>query len=194
MAADRESYLAQLEAQRAAMAEQQAAFAAQPVAPISDFEAESLATGFGAGWSGFTDQLVGGASTAELTVVEDGAAGSDHSLLVTGVVTDTLPYAWSGVMFSPGVQLFAPFDLSSKPLLHFWASGEGGPYRVQLSCTGVGQVLPEQSLPLTAEWQEFTVDLSTFAGCDLTQVRAVIVSIGPAPGPFTFHLDEVELQ
>jgi imidazolonepropionase-like amidohydrolase len=194
VAADRESYLAELEAQRAAAAEQQAAFAAQPVAQISDFEAESLATGFGAGWSGFTDQLVGGASTAELTVVEDGAAGSDHSLLVTGEVTDALPFAWSGVMFSPGAQPFAPLDLSSKPLLHFWARGEGGPYRVQLNCTGVGQVLPEQPLPLTAEWQEFTIDLSTFAGCDLTQVRAVIFSTGPAPSPFSFHLDEATLQ
>jgi hypothetical protein len=114
--------------------------------------------------------------------------------LVTGEVGANVPFAWAGVSFMPSVIPFAPFDLSSKPTLHFWAKGEDGPYRMQLFCEGTGLVPPEQLFSVTSEWQEFSFDLTTFEGCDVTGVQAIILSDGPEPGPFSLQIDEVSFQ
>lgn len=191
---DRAAYLAALEAQRAAAAAQQAAFAEGAVAVVSDFEDGTVATTFGTAWQVSTDELAGGASTAELRVVDGGADGSDQALAVTGAIDDALPFAWGGVIFMPGATPFAPFDLSSKPTLHFWAKGDDRPYRVQLFCANLGQAPVEQSFDVTPTWQAFSFDLATFDGCDTTGVQAIVLSTGPTPGDFTFQIDEVSLR
>ncbi|MCE7984434.1 MAG: hypothetical protein DYG89_24950 [Caldilinea sp. CFX5] len=191
---DREAYLAALEAQRAAAAAQQAAFAEGEMAVVSDFEDGTVATNFGTAWQVSTDALAGGASTAELNAVDGGANGSDAALAVTGTISDALPFAWGGVIFMPGATPFAPFDLSSKPTLHFWAKGDDRPYRVQLFCANLGQAPVEQPFAVTSAWQAFSFDLATFDGCDTSGVQAIVISTGPTPGDFAFQLDEVSLQ
>jgi hypothetical protein len=94
----------------------------------------------------------------------------------------------------PSAIPFGPFDLSGKPTLHFWAKGEGGPYRVQLFCDNVGQVPPEQPFAVTSEWQEVLLDLSTFDSCNVEGVQSIIFSAGPTPGAFSFQIDEVSFQ
>ncbi|MCC6455398.1 MAG: CIA30 family protein [Caldilineaceae bacterium] len=192
--ADREGYLAMLEAQRAAAAAQSQTFAEGDVARVTDFETETFTSTFGSDWEITTDQPAGGNSTAQIEIVAGGANDSNFSLLVVGEVGANVPFAWGGVTYMPGATPFAPVDLSSKPTLHFWAKGEGGPYRVQLFCQGTGQVPPEQPFAVTSEWQEITLDLTTFAGCDVTGVQAIIFSAGTAPGPFSFQIDEVSFQ
>lgn len=192
--ADRAGYLANLESQRAASAAQAEVFTARDVAVVTDFETEALTSTFGCDWEVTTDQPAGGNSTAEIEVVAGGAEGSDFSLLVTGEVGANVPFAWGGVSYMPGATPFAPFDVSSKPELHFWTKGEGGPYRVQLFCEGSGQLPPEQPFEVTSEWQEISLDLTTFEGCDGTGVQAIIFSAGIAPGPFSFQIDEVSFQ
>jgi hypothetical protein len=192
--ADREGYLANLEAQRAAAAEQAEVFAESDVVLVSDFESGDVEAFFGSGWQITTDQPAGGGSEATMEVVAGGANSSDFSLLVTGETTDDVPFAWAGVSFSPAAVFFAPFDLSSKPTLHFWARGEGGPYRVQLFCQNTSQVPPEQPFAVTQEWQEYRLDLTTFGDCDITGVLAVIFSAGTAPGTFSFQLDDVSFE
>ena len=145
-------------------------------------------------WEVTTDQPAGGNSVAEVEVVADGANGSNSALLVTGEVGAAVPFAWAGVSYMPSVIPFGPFDLSSKPTLHFWAKGEGAPLRVQLFCDNVGQVPPEQPFAVTAEWQEVSLDLSTFDGCNIEGVQAIIFSAGTAPGAFSFQIDEVSFQ
>ncbi len=194
VAVDREGYLSELEAQRTATENQQRAFAEGETALISDFETGDLTTNFGAAWAASTDELAGGTSTAELTVVNDGANDSGSALAIAGELTDAVPFAWGGTIFMPGATAFAPFDLSSKPVLHFWAKGDDRDYRVQLFCANLGQVPVEQPFAVTAEWQAFSFDLSDFGGCDTTGVQAIVLSTGPAPGEFAFQIDEVSLQ
>ena len=194
VAVDRAAYLAALEAQRAARAAQQAAFAEGEVALLSDFETGDLTTSFGAAWQPSTDALAGGTSTAELTVVNDGANDSGSALAIAGELTDAVPFAWAGAIFMPGATAFAPFDLSAKPVLHFWGKGDGRDYRVQLFCANLGQIPVEEALAMTDEWQEVNIDLSTIGGCDTTGVQAIVISTGPTPGAFAFQIDEVSLE
>ena len=124
----------------------------------------------------------------------EGANGSNFSLAVMGEVGGAVPFAWSGVTYMPSAITFAPFDLSSKPTLHFWAKGDETPLRVQLFCDNVGQVPPEQPFAVTTEWQEFAFDLTTFDGCNVAGVQAFVFSAGPTPGTYSFQIDEVSLQ
>ncbi|MCB0083957.1 MAG: CIA30 family protein, partial [Caldilineaceae bacterium] len=191
---DRAGYLANLDAQRESAATQSATFAAGDTALISDFDAGAVTAAFGAGWQPSTDALAGGTSTAELTIVDGGADESDGALAVAGEVTDAVPVAWAGAIFMPGATAFAPFDLSSKPVLHFWAKGDERDYRVQLFCANLGQAPVNQPFEVTAEWQEFTLNLADMGGCDTTGVNGIVFSTGPTPGVFAFQLDEVRLQ
>jgi hypothetical protein len=65
---------------------------------------------------------------------------------------------------------------------------------VQLFCDNVGQVPPEQSIPVGPDWQEFALDLGSVGDCNLAGLQAIIFSAGVAPGPFSFQLDEVSFQ
>jgi hypothetical protein len=119
---DRASYRAAIE-----KAKEQATRAAQAPAPkgtesglISDFDDGTPSTKFGMGWTVSTDSITGGKSTGEMKVVEGGANQSKHSLEVTGVIDGGLPYAWAGVMFSPGAQPFDPVNLSPKTNIAFF--------------------------------------------------------------------------
>ena len=191
---DRDAYRAGLAAQREAAEAQTRSLAEAEAAPVSDFEAGDLGVAFGQPWVVSTDTMAGGSSGAELRVVEGGAAGSAHALLVEGEVRAGFAFPWAGAMFMPGAEPFAGADLLNKPILHFSAKGEGGPYRVQVFCENLGQVPAEKPFEVGPEWAAYTFDLAAFNGCDAGGVQAVIFSAGPAPGAFTFLLDEVAFR
>ena len=188
---DRDAYRVGLTAQREAAEAQTRSLAEADAALVSDFEAGNLSVAFGQPWVVSTDVVAGGASEADLRVVEGGAAGSGHALQVEGEVREGFAFPWAGAMFMPGAEPFAGADLSNKPTLHFFAKGENGPYRVQVFCDNLGQIPAEQPFEVGPEWQPYALDLATFNGCDAGGVQAVVFSAGPGPGAFAFFLDEV---
>ncbi len=191
--ADREAYQQALEGAREAAQAQADALAQADTAPVSDFEGGDTSVGFGHAWEATTDVQAGGDSAASIEVVEGGADGSGYALEVSGSIGTAFELPWAGAMFMPGAQPFGPADLSSKPNLHFWARGDGGPYRIQLFCQNSGQVPPEATFETTAEWQAFEIDLSTVGECDTSGLMAVIFS-AMEPGDFVFWIDEVAFR
>lgn len=187
---DREAYREALAAAEESAAAQADALAQMETAPVSDFEAGDLSVGFGNEWVATTDQQAGGDSTATIDVIEGGAGESAYSLLVTGEVGSAFSQPWSGVMFMPGAQPFAPADLSSKSNLTFSAMGDPGTYRVQLFCQNLGQAPGETTFDVTDQWQEYEIALNEVGGCDPTGVMAVIFSSGEA-GEFSLQIDDV---
>ena len=188
---DRDAYRAGIEARRGAAETEARRLAEAEAALVSDFETEDLSVAFGQPWVVSTDAMAGGSSEAELRVSEGGAAGSVHALLVEGEVRAGFAFPWAGAMFMPGAEPFAGADLRNKPTLHFFAKGEGGPYRVQVFCENLGQIPAERPLEVGPEWQAYAFDLAVFNGCDAGGVQAVVFSAGPGPGTFAFFLDEV---
>ncbi len=161
---------------------------------VSDFESGKPDASFGSGWSVSTDSIAGGKSTGSMTVVGDGANGSKHALDITGEIDGGLPYAWAGVMFSPGPQPFAPTNLSSKKNLVFWAKGDGKTYRAMLFTASGGRIPAQQTFTVGPEWKQFTFPLSAFNGTDGHDVNAILFVGGPQPGKFEFQIDEIRLQ
>lgn len=191
--ADREGYLAALEAAREQARTRATQLAGEGPVLVSDFEEGAASVAFGQPWEATTDQQAGGDSQGAIEVVAGGAGGSGYSLRVSGTLGQAFAFPWSGVMFMPGAVPFGPADLSSRPELSFQAKGDPGEYRIQLFCQNTGQVPPEHRFPLGEEWAQVSVDLTSVGGCDTSGVMAVVFS-ATEPGEYVFQLDDVEFR
>ena len=193
---DRAVYAASIE-----KAKQETAKAAQAVPPsdatlglISDFDDGTAATKFGAGWMYSTDSIAGGKSTGEMKVVDGGANGDKHDLDVSGTIDGGLPYAWSGVMFSPGAQPFVPVNLSAKKSISFYAKGDGQTYRVLVFTASGGRIPAQQAFTAGTEWKQTSLPFNGFNGTNGHDISAILFVGGPAAGKFDFQIDEIKLE
>jgi hypothetical protein len=161
---------------------------------ISDFDDGKPSAKFGAGWMVSTDSIAGGKSTGEMKVIDGGANGDPHALNVSGLIDGAVPYAWAGVMFSPGEQPFVPVNLSSKKNIAFWAKGDGGIYRLMFFTASGGRMPSQQTFVAGPEWKRFSLPFSAFNGTDGHDISAILFVGGPAAGKFDFQIDEVKLE
>jgi hypothetical protein len=194
--ADRAAY-------RAAIAKEKEKEAARQAAPapagsesglISNFDDGTTNAKFGAGWSVSTDSVAGGKSTAEMKLMEGGANGSKGALQIMGTISDALPYAWAGAMFSPGPAPFTPANLSGKKTLHFWARGDARTYRVMIFTTGGGRMPAMKNFSVSSEWKEVSMPFSDFGGTDGHDIMAILFCASTEAGPFQFAIDDVGLE
>jgi imidazolonepropionase-like amidohydrolase len=193
---DRASYRAAIEKAK----EEEAAKAAHAspaqadVGMISDFDDGKAGTKFGSGWMVSTDSIAGGKSTGAMKVINGGANGDPHSLEVSGVIDGGLPYAWAGVMFSPGTQVFEAVNLSAKKSISFFAKGDGQTYRVLFFTTSGGRIPAQQTFTAAADWKKISIPFSAFNGTDGHDISAILFVGGPTAGKFDFQIDEVKLE
>ncbi len=160
---------------------------------ISDFEGEAIESNYGSGWMVTTDQIMGGASSAELRRVTDGAAASAGALRVEGEVKAQSAQLWAGVMFNPSAQTMQPVDASAASELVFWLRGDGRDVAVLLF-HGEVQMPTMRSVHATTEWTEHVLALADFTAADLARLRAIGFTIGAPEGEFWFEIDKVELR
>jgi imidazolonepropionase-like amidohydrolase len=190
---DRASYRASLE-----KAKQEAAKAAPPadsgLGLISDFDDGTANAKFGTAWVLSTDSIAGGKSTGDMKVVDGGANGDKHAMDVTGTIDGGLPYAWAGVMWSPGSQPFVPVDLSSKKSISFFAKGDGQTYRVLFFTASGGRIPAQQTFNAGSAWKKTSIPFSAFNGTDGHDISAILFVGGPAAGKFDFQIDEIRLE
>jgi len=167
-----------------------------PVIPdglIAGFEDGEVASTVGAGWSISTDASAGGASVAEMTVVDGGAVGSSMSLRVAGTIVGRpgMP-AWAGAVFSPGRREFGRANLSAYSGISFWVRGNGAPISVALFAQSLGQDPAQLLRPTTDVWTEHRMPFSDFQGVDAAGLKAISFS-GADPGDFEFQIDELRV-
>jgi len=193
---DRAAYRAAVEKSKAEAAEQAKASAPSGAALdlISDFEEGQPTSKFGTGWMVSTDSIAGGKSAGEMKVVDGGANGGKHALEVTGLIDGGLPYAWSGVMFSPGKQAFVPIDLSSRKSISFFTRGDGQTYRVLIFTAAGGRIPAQQTFTAGSDWKKVTIPFTAFNGTDGHDISAILFVGGPTAGKFNFQVDEIKLE
>jgi hypothetical protein len=161
---------------------------------VSEFDDGSAKAVFGAGWIVSTDAIAGGKSTATMEVSPGGAGGSAGSLAVAGEVAAGLPYAWSGVLYSPGPAMFQAANLSGKRAIRFWAKGDGQTYRVMLFSQARGRMPLAETFTAPAEWTEVTIPFQEFEGYDGRDLQGVCFAAGPKAGSFAFRIDGVRFD
>jgi hypothetical protein len=160
---------------------------------ISDFESGKTDAAFGTVWLPTTDSYAGGTSTGEMSIVGAGVGGTGKALKLTGTISDAVPYAWSGAMWSPGNQPLSPANLSSKKGIVFRAKGDGATYRVLVMAQSKGMMPVQQEFVAPAQWTEIVVPWSAL-GIDGSDVTAIMFVGGPRPGTFELHVDDVRLR
>ncbi len=173
------------------------AAAPAPAAPatsgeISGFEDGTLATGFGAGWTESTDQMVGGASVVQKEVVPGGADGTGKSLAISGETKPGFGFPWAGMMFFPGARQMAPADLSKFSGVSFWTKGDGRTYQLLLFATRLGRIPAQKAFTAGPEWQQVTVPFSDLS-LDGSDILGIFVGGGLPHGTFRFQIDDVRL-
>jgi imidazolonepropionase-like amidohydrolase len=193
---DRAAYRAAIEntKQEAAKAVQALPLPGAEAGLISDFDNGKPDTKFGSGWMISTDSIMSGKSSAEMRVVDGGANGDAHSLEVSGAIDGGLPFAWAGVMFSPGAQPFAPVNLSSKKSISFWAKGDGKTYRIMFFTESGGRMPSQQTFAAGPAWKRVSFPFTAFSGTDGHDISAILFVGGPAAGKFDFQIDEIKLE
>jgi hypothetical protein len=160
---------------------------------VSDFEGAQPTAQYGAGWLVSTDQLVGGKSVAQAHIVSRGAHGSKGALQISGTVDGALPYAWAGSMFFPGPKPMTVANLSARKTIRFWAKGDGKTYRVIVFTQSSGQTPPTQTFEAGSDWKEFSMPLAQFQ-TDGRDMIGLLFTGGPAPGAFSFEIDDVRIE
>jgi len=193
---DRASYRASIEKTKRGelAAAQKPAPSGSDTSLISDFDDGTPNAKFGTGWMFSTDSIAGGKSTGDMKIVDGGANGDKHGLQITGMIDGGLPYAWAGVMWSPGAQPFAAMNLSSNKSISFFAKGDGQTYRVLVFTTSGGRIPAQQTFTAGPEWKKTTIPFASFNGTDGHDIMAILFVGGPAAGKFDFQIDEVKLE
>ena len=165
--------------------------AVAPAAPdetlIADFE-NGVASNFGIGWQSTTDQIAGGASTAELSTM-------DGSLIVDGIIQRGAAYPWAGAIFYPGAGPMQPVDFSDRTALRFRVRGDGRNYVVMLFGATPAATIPP-SVPFTAstEWTVVEIPLASFRTPNPSIIGGLaFVAQAPPVGEFRFELDDLEI-
>jgi len=168
--------------------------AAPEQALVSDFDGDAVSAAFGS-WQATTDQIAGGASTAQFGLVEGGAGGSSGALRVAGEVKPGFPFPWAGVMFFPAAEPMQPVDFSGRSELVFQARGDGRRYSAMLFSGPSVQGMPATlAFEAGSEWTEVRLALADFPGGDPSQLRGIAFTAGQPAGTFEFFLDRVELR
>ncbi len=163
---------------------------------ISDFESGELSSAFGAGWSLSTDQMIGGKSTATYAVIADSLAAGNHCLRISGEIIAAVPNTWAGIMFSPGTQMMAPADLSSKKAIRFRArSPREQVFVVMIFSKSRGFMPSIRTFRAGPDWQEFSFPFAEFDGSDGRGMMGFFWgSGGGQTGRFELLLDDVRLD
>jgi len=180
---------------RASFAQRVAALAAAAPRPaaslgngsISTFDAGTMTASLGM-WFPSLDNMAGGTSTGRVQVVPGGADTTAHALSVTGTITNTVPYAWYGAMWTPGAPPMSPVDLSQFKGLRFNAQGDGQTFRVMVFAQSRGSAPLTRTFVAGAEWRTIELTWADF-GVDGRDVTGVVFAGGPQPGAFGFRVD-----
>ncbi|MYC93070.1 MAG: amidohydrolase family protein [Gemmatimonadetes bacterium] len=168
---------------------------AGPLAEIAPAPAETLVADFEDGfearfgaWDVTTDQLTGGASSAN-------AAVRDGALVVTGEIAPGLAFPWAGVIWMPGAQPMQPVDFSGREAIRFRTRGDGRQYSVMLISTAEpAGPPPAVTFIAPEEWTRLEIRLEDFPTAT-PEIIAGLAFVAEEPvGAYTFEVDEVEVR
>jgi ABC-2 type transport system permease protein len=162
---------------------------------IASFDAGSANAAYGTGWSASSDEVVGGASTAAIRVVDGGAEDTRASLEITGTIRPGFQWPFAGAIFLPNLPpMQGMMDYSKFKTLRLFVRGDGKKYVVTFFSTANQQSIPS-SFPFDTgpEWREVRVPLADFVE-DPKRVRGIMLGANGPEGDFQLQVDNVRLE
>lgn len=130
-------------------------------------------------------------STVKAAPVQSAHDANNPVLQLNTQIDPQSPMAWAGFSWVPFGQFNQAADLSAASKLTFRIKGDAGTYRLLVIC-GEQMVPTTIDLSVTAQWQEFEVNLAEQTGVDVSAVKVLLWS-APA-GQYQWQLDAIALQ
>jgi len=151
----------------------------------------NITSPFGAGWSVSTDAIIGGQSTANLAL---GVPGPDDqaSLDIDGNVAKGAFGQWAGIAFAPGLQPFAPADLSSARAISFQVKGVGSGFALIVFHEKGGQQPLFKPFDVGSEWGEVQIDFADVDGFEPSGTTLFVIA-AVEPGAHQWSLANIKL-
>ncbi len=133
-----------------------------------------------------------GVQQTEQTVQQIGPKTNRALQLVTRIEqSSTTP--WAGFSWVPYEQFNRAVDLSEASQLQFRIQGDAAVYRL-LVISGEQMQPVSIDIPVTANWQTYTIDLATKKGIDISAVKVLLWSAPANPGHYQWRLDDIRLE
>lgn len=133
-----------------------------------------------------------GVQQTEQTVQQVGTKTNRALQLVTRIdQSSTTP--WAGFSWVPYEQFNRAVDLSEASQLQFRIQGDAAVYRL-LVISGEQMQPVSIDIPVTANWQTYTIDLATKKGIDISAVKVLLWSAPANPGHYQWRLDDIRLE
>ena len=133
-----------------------------------------------------------GVQQTEQTVQQVGTKTNRALQLVTRIDQSTTT-PWAGFSWVPFEQFNRAADLSEASQLQFRIQGEAAVYRL-LVISGEQMQPVSIDIPVTANWQTYTIDLATKKGIDISAVKVLLWSAPANPGHYQWRLDDIRLE
>lgn len=159
---------------------------------LADFETGAMTAAVGSIVRS-TDDIMGGRSTATLTVSAPGAGGAGYALHVSGEVVPGSRFPWSGMMWMAGDRPMTPVNVSAVTGFRFAARGDGQTYTVMVFSSRGGQIPATRPVVLGRDWQEHTFKWSDFNTDGSDVIGVAIVAVAPVT-TFEFRIDALRLE
>lgn len=147
----------------------------------------------GLAWNATDDGIMGGQSSALLSIVESGAGDSAAALHVSAEVRGGFFDPWAGAFIGSGEGSTGVHSLAAFTQLSFAIRGKPATYRVMMIQEGAVGAPPTQDFQVTGSWQTITLDFADFPGFSPETVIGIAIVAGPASGDYEYDLDEVRL-
>lgn len=162
---------------------------------INNFNQQIEATKLGTGISQSTDQLAGGKSSVELSLVNDPQLANNQYLKVSGEVSSGFMFPWSGFSYLLGATQQSGADLSKVKSLKFRAKGDSQTNKLSVLIFQTGSLRPiQKDLELSESWQDFELVLSEVKSLDTTDIANISVVRAQSIGPFEFMIDDLRFE
>lgn len=177
-----------------------------PAHLVSNFETEDGRSSLGTRWAPFTDRVLGGTSTARLTVIPDPDGAAGLVLRIEGEATTAYGFGFSGAALDWPVRGRLGLDgATGFRGLRFRTRGDGRFYSIKLVTSDVGDydyLTHHFEAPRT--WTTVEAPFSTFrqmgfgrrAAWDpskLTGLQITTFCVPPRDYRFEFSIDDFEL-
>jgi hypothetical protein len=174
--------------------------------PVSDFETADGRSSLGSRWAPFTDRVLGGTSSARLTIVPDPDGTASRVLHIEGEATTAYGFGFSGASLDWPVRGRLGLDgASGFRGLRFRTRGDGRFYSIKLVTSDVGDYdylthhfeAPRTWTPVEAAFSTFRQmgfgRRAAWAPSNLIGLQVTTFCVPPRDYRFELYIDDLEL-
>ena len=137
-------------------------------------------------WSVSTDAMMGGTSTAQMSLTPDGA------LRLTGTVAQGSFAQWAGISWTPGERMMASANLANATGIAFRVRGMASGPGVMGFSEASGQQPALSQIEIGEDWRDVTVPFADLPRFDSSGTTMLLIGVFE-PGVYAIEVDQIRL-